>query len=181
MVKIVQKDDPILRKIAKSVAKEMFGTPGLKKIIRDMKTALAKEDDGVALAAPQIGVSLCIFVVSGKVMEILHPDYVKKKKKYPDTVFINPKIIKLSKEKEILEEGCLSLRYLYGKIERAKKARVRAFDEKGKVFEIGTSGLLSQIFQHETDHLLGKLFTDHATDVHDMPPKNEETKNEEKS
>jgi peptide deformylase len=82
--------------------------------------------------------------------------------------------MRLSKEKEEMEEGCLSVRYLYGKIERSKKARVKAFDEKGKRFEIGGSGLLAQIFQHETDHLEGKLFIDNATDVHDMPPSDTE-------
>ncbi|MEK7607872.1 MAG: peptide deformylase [Patescibacteria group bacterium] len=170
MVKIVQKDDPILREIAKTVTDDMFGTSKLKKIVGDMKIALAKESDGVALAAPQIGVPLRLFVISGKITELLHRDKTETKKKYPDTVFINPEIIKLSKDKEVLEEGCLSVRFLYGKIERAKKAKIRAFDENGKKFEIGTSGLLAQIFQHETDHLDGKLFIDIATDVHNIPP-----------
>ncbi len=173
MVRIVQKDDPVLRHIAKPVASGMFGTPELKKIIRDMKTALAIEDDGVALAAPQIGVSLRLFIVSGKVMELLNSEKTKTKKKYPDTVFINPEIIKLSRNKETLEEGCLSVRFLYGKIERAKKARIGAVDEKGEKFEIGASGLLAQIFQHETDHLDGKLFIDFATDIHDIQREHE--------
>jgi peptide deformylase len=185
MVKIVQKEDPVLRQKAKAVPMDMFGKAELKKVLKDMKSALAKEDDGVAIAAPQIGVSLRIFVVSGKVMEMLHPEdakedikgEVKKQKKYPDLVFINPEIIKLSQEKEILEEGCLSVRYLYGKIERAKKAKVRALDEKGKEFEMGTSGLLAQIFQHETDHLDGKLFIDSATDIENWPPDDMDNKN----
>jgi peptide deformylase len=189
MVKIVQKEDPVLRQKAKPVPPVMFGKAELKKVIKDMKSALAKEDDGVAIAAPQIGVSMRIFVVSGKVMEMLHPEEakedikgeVKKQKKYPDIVFINPEIIKLSQEKEILEEGCLSVRYLYGKIERAKKAKVRALDEDGKEFEMGTSGLLAQIFQHETDHLDGKLFIDNATDIENWPPENIESKNRFKS
>ncbi len=71
MVTIVQKEDPILRKKAKPVAKSMIGTPALAKIIRDMKTGIASQDDAVAIAAPQIGVSLRIFVVSGKVFDLL--------------------------------------------------------------------------------------------------------------
>lgn len=172
MVTIVQKEDPVLRAIAKPVTPDMFDTSALKKILKDMKAALKSQDDGVAIAAPQIGVSLRIFILSGRVFETLYPEKEdKSKKKYPDMVFINPEITKLSQEHEEMEEGCLSVRYLYGKIVRAKKAKVRAQDEKGEYFEIGGSGLLAQIFQHETDHLDGTLFIDNATDLHDVPPK----------
>lgn len=178
MVTIVQKDDPVLRQVAKPVTKELFGTAKLKRIISDMSRALASQDDGVAIAAPQIGVSLRIFVVSGKVIEMLANDpnigeeEVKGKKTVvPDIAFINPKIVKLSREKEEMEEGCLSVRYLYGKTMRSKKARVKAYDVEGHAFELGGSGLFAQIFQHETEHLEGGLFIDHATDVHDLPPR----------
>ncbi len=56
-----------------------------------------------------------------------------------------------------MEEGCLSVRPLYGNTKRSKKARVRAQDINGKAFELGGSGLLAQIFQHEYDHLDGIL------------------------
>lgn len=178
MVKIVQKDDPVLRKKAKAVPKAMFGTPELKKIISDMSKAMATQDDGVAIAAPQIGVSLRIFVVSGKVLEMLYPGPEGDEggegsdaAPVPDLAFINPKIVKLSREKEEMEEGCLSVRYLYGKTKRSKKARVRAFDVDGREFELGGSGLFAQIFQHEVEHLDGTLFIDHAVDVHDFPPR----------
>ena len=142
-----------------------------------MKAALAAQDDGVAIAAPQIGVSLRIFVVSKRIYEILYPEK-EGEEKASDLVFINPEILKLSKEREEMEEGCLSVRYLYGRIERAKKAKVKARDENGKWFEIGGSGLLAQIFQHETDHLDGKLFIDFATDVRDLPPEESTEKDE---
>jgi peptide deformylase len=171
MVTIVQKEDPVLRQIAKPVPAEMIGSKELSKVIKDMKKALKAQNDGVAIAAPQIGVSLRIFVVSGHIYEILYPEDKEASKKVEDIVFINPKIVKLSKEQNELEEGCLSVRYLYGKIMRAKKAKVQAQDEKGNLFEMGGSGLIAQIFQHETDHLDGKLFIDTATDVQDLPPK----------
>ena len=85
--------------------------------------------------------------------------------KVRDLIFINPKISKLSREKEWVPEGCLSVRPLYGKTHRSKKAIITAYNEKGKKFTRGASGLLSQIFQHETDHLDGVLFIDHAKDV----------------
>ena len=69
-----------------------------------------------------------------------------------------------------MPEGCLSVRWLYGKVSRAEKARVRAYDENGKIFEVGGSGLLAQVFQHETDHLNGILFSDTAVDLREMPP-----------
>jgi peptide deformylase len=173
MVTIVQKEDPVLRQIAKPVPASMFGTPELRKILSDMSKAMATQDDGVAIAAPQIGVSLRIFLVSGHALEMIYPelgDGLAEGVQVPDMAFINPVITKVSREKEEMEEGCLSVRYLYGKTIRSKKARVRAYDEEGNAFEFGGTGLVAQIFQHETDHLDGVLFIDNATDVHDMPP-----------
>jgi len=169
MVKIVQKNDPVLRKISEPVPKEMFGSEKLKKILKDMGEALDSQDDGVAIAAPQIAVSLRIFMISNKVLDILYPE--EDHENVDHLVFINPKILRLSKEREITEEGCLSVRYLYGKTKRAKKAKIKAQDENGHPFEMGASGLIAQIFQHEMEHLDGHLFIDHAFDVHDLPPR----------
>jgi len=69
MVKIVQKEDPVLREIAEPVNPKDFSSPRLKKILEDMVTALEKEEDGVAIAAPQIGVALRIFIVSHRAFE----------------------------------------------------------------------------------------------------------------
>lgn len=173
MVKILGKDNLILRQKAKVVALKDIKSPRLKKIISDMKTALDREEDGVAIAAPQIGVSLQIFVISPKIFDIIGRRGPSKEEKKPSTKYvicINPKIIKSSKEKMVVEEGCLSVRYLYGDVERAAKVRIRATNEKAKEFEIGGSGLIAQIFQHEMDHLGGVLFIDKAANIHDMPP-----------
>ena len=176
MEKIVQTQDPVLRKIAKEVGPTEIQSKEIKEIIKKMKSALLSQHDGVALAAPQIGVSKRIFIVSGKVIDLLkgvdveHGEY----KKREDEIYINPKITKLSKDKAMMEEGCLSARYLYGKIERSKKANIEALDENSKLFKKGASGLMAQIFQHETDHLDGKLFIDRAVDVVDLPPKEDD-------
>lgn len=172
MTKIVEKDAPVLRLIAKEVEASDIKTKKIQDILKKMKTALNKEDDGVAIAAPQIGESLRIFVVSGRAFGVINnknPEEVDEHK-YQDQVFINPKIVKLSKTKAKMEEGCLSIRWLYGQVERSTKATVRAFDEKGNKFEKGASGLLAQIFQHEVDHLDGILFTDKAENIDDIPP-----------
>ena len=180
--KILQKEEPVLREIAKEVPLEDIKTPKIQKILSEMKEALDSQDDGVAIAAPQIGYSLRIFVMSGKVEEILAEAKRNKesngeelledapKIKYPDTVFINPIIKKISKERKKVEEGCLSVRYLYGKVSRAKKATVVAYDENGNKFERGGTSLVAQIFQHEIDHLDGTLFIDKAENVEEILP-----------
>ncbi len=179
--KILQKNEKILREIAKEVPLEEIKSLKIKKIIEEMKEALASQDDGVAIAAPQIGYSLRIFVVSRRVEEILletKPD--KKENELKDWIFINPVLKKLSKEKKNVEEGCLSVRYLYGEVKRSKKAIVEAYDENGKKFQRGGTGLMAQIFQHEIDHLDGILFIDKAQNVEEIFPEKLKKLNNEK-
>jgi peptide deformylase len=184
MKKILQQTEKTLRKVAEEVHLADIKTKKIKDILKEMSVALTSQNDGVAIAAPQIGYSLRIFVVSGK---IFAKDFARDKKtptpeatkvptenstsKNKDLVFINPKISKLSREKEWVPEGCLSVRWLYGKTFRSKKATITAYDENGKKFVRGASGLLAQIFQHETDHLNGILFIDHAKEIKEELPK----------
>lgn len=182
MVTIVQKEAPVLRGVAEPVNMKDFGSPQLKKILADMTVALEKEEDGVAIAAPQIGVPLRIFIVSHRAFEFeeeatRHPEETpeeNQKVQHSDMVFINPVITKLSRKKKWVPEGCLSVRWLYGEVSRADKATVRAYDENGKAFTRGGSGLLAQIFQHETDHLNGVLFIDTARDVEKITKEEQE-------
>lgn len=173
MVKIVQKEDRVLRKISKEVPVSSITKPEVQKIISDMNLALDGEYDGAAIAAPQIGLSLRIFIVSRKVFEEEEDDWVAVsnpiiKKRIPNMVFINPKILKISKDKKLMEEGCLSVRPLFGKVRRATRAVVEAYNERGKKFTIEGSGLLAHVFQHEIDHLEGILFTDKAKDLREV-------------
>ena len=165
MKDIVQRDQPVLRQMAKPVAISEIGSKKINDIIADMKAAMAEQKDGIAIAAPQIGVSLQIFVISGQLLKQADKTYTGDGS---DLVFINPEIIKLSKERKEVEEGCLSVRWLYGKIKRSVRATIRAYNEKGEKIERGASGLLAQIFQHETDHLKGVLFIDNAKEVWEM-------------
>lgn len=157
-VKILQRDSPLLRETAKPVPIKNIKSKKIRAILAKMKGALNAEEDGAAIAAPQIGESLRIFIVSKKINNT------------KDLVFINPEIIKSSKKTRKVEEGCLSVRWLYGQVKRSEKVTLRAYNEKGLRFERGASGLLAQIFQHETDHLSGILFTDKAENVQDIPP-----------
>ncbi len=170
---IVQNGDPVLRTVAREVTKEEIGSKELTDILGRMKIALDREYDGVAIAAPQIGVPLRIFIVSHRAFIIEdkqkgEPDQAEEKTE--DMIVINPEIIKLSKKKVRVPEGCLSVRWLYGNTMRYQKASIRALNKLGKPFTYGGSGLVAQIFQHETDHLNGTLFIDHATEIEELAP-----------
>lgn len=173
MRKIIQKGDPLLNSVAKEVSIEKIKTPEIRNIIKEMKKSLSKEESGVAIAAPQIGESLRIFVVSGKIFKDTEDENAPT---LPDLVFINPTIEKSSSTKKEVDEGCLSVRRWFGKVERTVKTTVRAYNQKGEIFERGGSGLLAQIFQHEMDHLNGILFTQKAKELHEMKPHEENKK-----
>lgn len=175
MVIIVQNGNKVLRKISKEIPVSSIKKPKIQKIITDMNSALDSQYDGVAIAAPQIGVSLRIFVISGRIFD---EDFIRgkgstegnlyKKARQKNLVFINPILKKISKDKKLMVEGCLSVRPLYGKVRRATRAIIEAYDEHGKKFTKEGNGLLAHIFQHEKDHLDGILFVDKAKDLQEI-------------
>jgi len=131
--------DPVLRK----KCGEVKGiNDEVKKLIADMKETMER-NNGIGLAAPQVGVSKRIIVVETEEGPI---------------EFINPKILKRGKEKEVIEEGCLSFPNLFLKIKRPKEVEIEAFNGEGK--KIKAVGLLARVLQHEIDHLEGILFID---------------------
>lgn len=136
------KNNPILRK--KSLRIKSINND-IQKLAKSM-IEIMTENDGVGLAAPQVGKNIRMFVV---------PKELSKK-----TVFINPEIIKLSKKTEITEEGCLSLPNTFISLKRAKSLKIKALDETGKEFQLKAKGLLACVIQHENDHLDGILITD---------------------
>jgi peptide deformylase len=114
------------------------------KLIEEMKRIL-HENEGVGLAAPQIGISEKIIVVdTGKESFSL----------------LNPKIVEKSEEKITTKEGCLSLRGVWLEVTRPKKVKVEAENQDGEKVIIDAEGFLAVVFQHEIDHLNGKLFID---------------------
>jgi len=172
---IVTKGAPVLHRKAKAVPDSLFGTKELEDIIRRMSGSLRTTEHGVAIAAPQIDIPYRIFVVRGFVMEHNERDHEDADRE-PDVAFINPKIIKRSRKKELLDEACLSVPGYAGRVKRSFQASVLACDTEGICFERGASGLLAQIFQHECDHLDGILYTDKAEEVFEVV-KEEETEN----
>lgn len=160
---IVQVGHPVLREHAARVSVADIPSPHLQRVLRDMFAVLAQEKDGAALAAPQIGVSLRIFVLAPKVFG--SESGRQEAGKDGRLVYINPEIIKRSRKTVLTDEGCLSVRGRYGKIKRHVNVTVQAYDEHGVRFTRGAGGLLAQAFQHECDHLDGTLFIDGAAEL----------------
>lgn len=174
---IVQTGHAALRLTAKPVSPEDIGSARIQSLLHEMSALLKDEKYGVALAAPQVGESLRIFIVAGKILA--HPEDTKgtdkeKSPPPPDQVYINPEIVKISRKKFDKHEGCLSVRGKWGIVPRAEKTTVRAYNEKGQKFERGASGFLAHIFQHEIDHLNGILYLDKAKEVSDEKDESEE-------
>jgi peptide deformylase len=124
-------------------------TPEVTRLIEDMKETMYAAP-GCGLAAPQIGVSLRLFII----------DTASEDEPSDLRVFINPEIV--SREgKTVWEEGCLSFPGVHEDIERAAKVVVRATNEHGESVELEVEGLLGVAVQHENDHLDGVLMIDH--------------------
>lgn len=162
---IVQVGDPVLNKVAKPVLKKDIASRKIQTLISKMSKVLAKEGFGVALAAPQVGEPLRMFVIAGKVFK--PEEMADDQPTPPDRVFINPEFVRQSKTTSEMTEGCLSVRHKYGTVIRHEKASVKALNEKGAPFIYHASSLVAQIFQHEIDHLDGILYIDKAETVTD--------------
>ncbi|HKW97685.1 MAG TPA: peptide deformylase [Bryobacteraceae bacterium] len=146
---IVKLFDPVLEREADAVME--FDTPELNKLIDDMFESMYAAK-GVGLAAPQIGIARKIAVIDLSVGE----------KPEDKLVLINPKILHMG-GKQTGEEGCLSIPGFREQVTRAKHATVRAQDVKGEWFEKTGEDLLARAFQHEIDHLHGKLYIKHVS------------------
>src|SRR3989344_7080298 len=146
---VIQAGDPVLRLTAKPVAKKEFGSKKISGVIDRMKKALARESFGVAIAAPQVGESLRLFVIAGRafVTDEERKGFGDKQGETqpPDMVFINPTLTRLSKKTKEMSEGCLSVRGKYGTVLRHEKATVSAQDEDGKPFTYHGTGLIAHI------------------------------------
>ena len=144
ILKIITKEDPILRKKSRPV--EAI-TPRILQLLDDMKDALHKAE-GAGLAAPQVGVLRRVVLVETERGELLE--------------LINPEIVSASEERQEELEGCLSVPGEWGITDRPMTVTVRAQDRNGAWFEATGTGLKARCFCHELDHLDGVLYTDKA-------------------
>jgi peptide deformylase len=149
ILRITKHGEPVLKKVCSPVDYAAMKKE-LPALLRSMwETMYAVK--GVGLAAPQIGLNIRMSVID-----------VRPNEKPQPLVLINPEI--LTKEGTLEEEeGCLSLPGLYAKVKRHSKVRIRALNAQGKPYEMTGHGLLARAFQHEIDHLDGKLFIDHLS------------------
>ena len=156
---IVQLDNPILRKRAIKVT--TFG-PDFQTLVDDMVETML-DAPGVGLAAPQVNVSQRLIVVR-------LPDDAESREEYGDQagvlyVVANPEIIKASKTLVDGVEACLSIPGWFGSVDRHEEVIITGLDRRGKAQRIKAKGWLARVFQHEIDHLDGRLYIDIATDV----------------
>jgi len=145
-MEIVKKPSEILTKKLKEID---LITPNLKKVVLKMKKTM-KENNGIGLAANQVGLNMSLFVIDEELA----------KEHNAPSVYINPEVKPYSKGEEELEEGCLSIPETWLKIKRQKKVKVKTMDENGKKYKFIAKGMLARVLQHEYDHLQGVLITD---------------------
>lgn len=172
---IVKDPNPVLHKHASEVPVEEISSKKIQRILSEMREALSSTEEGIGIAAPQVGYSLRIFLASE---EALHWEKLRKieaeerkKKQWVYYTFINPVIKHISKKKLRDTEGCLSVPGMYGTVDRSEKVMVEAYDEHGIKFERGTSRLYARVMQHEIDHLNGVLFIEKAKNIKKIVPR----------
>tara|TARA_Y100000994_G_C15641179_1_gene421362 strand:- start:112 stop:660 length:549 start_codon:yes stop_codon:yes gene_type:complete len=157
---ILKMGNPILREVAEDFSVEEIKNSETQLLLEDMWHSLAAAG-GIGLAAPQIGISKQLAVIK----------LTEESDRYPDMedseafIIFNPKITVLDKTEQGFWEGCLSVPGLRGFVERPRKIRVDFLDESAKPRSIEVEDFLATVFQHELDHLVGKLYVDRIKDI----------------
>ncbi|TVR21562.1 MAG: peptide deformylase [Anaerolineaceae bacterium] len=159
VLEIIQPDNPILRK--KAIRVDDFGA-SFQKLVDDMVETML-DAPGVGLAAPQVAISRRVIVVR-------LPDDEDAREEYGEMagvlhVVANPKITKQSREMVEGVEACLSIPGYFGSVDRHETIVITGQDRHGQPLRIKAQGWLARVFQHEIDHLEGRLYTDIASRV----------------
>lgn len=158
--KILQIGEPLLREPSRRVTAAELATPAMQTLIDDLIETM-RDANGAGIAAPQVGelVQICIIEVRPN-----NPRYPYRPP-IPLTVLVNPELVLDEREIFANYEGCLSVPNLRGVVPRAAMLRYHALDREGNPVEGVARGLRSCTYQHETDHLHGKLFVDRVVDT----------------
>jgi peptide deformylase len=147
LLNILRYPDPRLHKVAKPVTEF---DERLQKLVADMAETMY-DAPGVGLAATQVDVHERVVVID---TTETHDGLL---------VFVNPEITWSSPEKQVYDEGCLSVPGIYDGVERPARVKVKAVDQYNKPFEMECDGLLAVCIQHEMDHLMGKVFVEYLS------------------
>jgi peptide deformylase len=153
----VAKEEKFLRRKTVDFDFKKFTKKETSDLIHRMRRIM-RNANGIGLSANQIGLDVRVFIA-----EV--PDAAKGGTKF--YAVFNPKIEKVGEEKATYEEGCLSIPGKWGDVQRAKTITISGQDKNGKPAKIKAWGLLAHVFQHETDHLNGKLFIDRTKQIHE--------------
>ena len=148
-MEITKIPNKILAKTTEKVVLKDIKNGLYKELVLDMKKAM-KENEGIGLAANQIGKDLSIFIIDEKLAA---------ENSVPEAYF-NPEITEYSKDADEMEEGCLSIPGYGASIKRSKKVKIKAVDENGNKIKLKARGFLARVLQHETDHLHGLVIKD---------------------
>lgn len=163
---VIRMGNPILRQVAQAVTREEILSSDFKILIKDMFDTMA-EEDGIGIAAPQIGISKKVAIVG---VPKDNPRYLEVEMDEDDeddfdvVVVVNPKITVLDDSTMGFWEGCLSVPGLRGYVERPSKIRVDFMDLDGEEQTLEVEGFGAIVFQHELDHLDGVLYVDRVKD-----------------
>ena len=157
---IVRMGHPVLRQHAAPYPREKIGSPEFLTLITDMKDTMA-EAGGIGLAAPQINVPFQIAVIEVPASGSRYGDHDA----VPFGTYINPVITVMNQTTGGYWEGCLSVPGLIGYVERPQHIRVDYIDEHNNAQSLIAEGFTATVFQHEFDHLIGKLYVDRLTDT----------------
>jgi len=154
-LKLIPPSDPKILTPLPPFKNEMLKEDGFKdrKELADKMFELMKKYGGIGLSANQVGLSYNMFVLG---------DHLKLENGLKMTCF-NPMIISSSEEKVLMDEGCLTFPFVFLKISRPRKVVVKYEDENGDLQEGHLDGMISRIFQHEYDHMQGKVFVEHVS------------------
>lgn len=148
VMKIVKAGAPVLKEVCAPVEKI---NKELRQLLDDMAETMYK-NDGVGLAAPQVGRAIRAVVIDCQddtgLIELINP------------------VITFREGEDVDTEGCLSIPGIYGEVKRSARVKVEFLNRRGKKQHITATGLLARCIQHELDHLDGQLFIDIATSLH---------------
>jgi peptide deformylase len=147
---------PVLRRVAQDITPDY---PKLKELIDDMFETMY-HSDGIGLAAPQVGLSIRLFVIDGNPLAEDNPELEGFKK-----VFINALIVEKDEHETLYNEGCLSIPNIREDVERPESIVIKYVDENFTPHEERYDGVAARIIQHEYDHLDGILFTDKVSTI----------------
>jgi peptide deformylase len=158
--KVARMGHPILRQKGRELSKKEIQSPEIERLIGDMIETM-HEYGGIGIAAPQVHESLQLAIIEVGEDNERYPEMGDQ----PLLVICNPKITVLDQTEQAFWEGCLSVPELRGLVHRPRKVQIDYLDEDAKPQKIVAEDFLATVFQHELDHLDGKLFIDRVRDT----------------